>query len=50
MSRALARVLVAEGEASAQPPEYRRPKRKAKDANVAAVEVGFHIIRTLNGG
>ena len=50
MPRALARVLVAWGGALAQPPEYRRPKRKAKDANVAANEAGFHIIRTLNGG
>ena len=24
--------------------------RKAKDANVVAVEAGFHIIRTLNDG
>ena len=50
MPRALARVLVAWGGALAQPPEYRRTKRKEKDSNVVAVEAGFHIIRTHHGG
>ena len=51
MPRALARVLVAEGGALAQPPECRLPQEKRlKDANAAAKEAGFHIIRTLNDG
>ena len=51
MPRALARVLVAWGGALAQPPECRLPQEKRlNDPNVVAVEAGFHIIRTLNGG
>ena len=51
MPRALARVLVAEGGALAQPPECRPPQEKRlNDPNVVAVEAGFHFFRTHLGG
>ena len=46
-----ARVLVAEGGASAQPPEYRHHQEKRlEDAKVDAEKADFRVFQTHNGG
>ena len=51
MPRALARVLLAEGGALAQPSECRSKKEKRlKDAKAAAKEADIRVFQTHNGG
>ena len=51
MPRALARVLLAGGGATAQPPGNRHPQEKRlKDAKAAAEEADIRVLRIMVGG
>ena len=51
MPRAIARVLVAGGGASAPPPEYRYlHEKRLEDAKVAVKASDFRVFQTHNGG